>query len=273
MGQLATDLRWVTDLLFPEPTTGSDQTTFRVVGGDHLRLLIPDESRRAAARAVVRPGGAGGAIPALRRIAAWCGVSTGLAQRSMRSLTVPSAHEGSTIHEYLADVLGLDEVMLAVALGPPRPNRKPVIQIFDGDCSVVGYAKVGWNPLTSRLVGHEADFLSSVDRSRLSHIVVPSVLHRGSWSGNEIVVSSSLLPPTPVGGRQIGTPGAAAMAEVADLDKIGTHSLAEGPYWTTLLERVESIVDGPAAARARAAVDVLASRWGSTEVALGTLAR
>ena len=156
-----------------------------------------------------------------------------------------------------------------MALGPPRPNRKPVLQVFDGRGQVVGYAKVGWNPLTSALVSHEADFLSSLDRSRLRHIEVPHVIHHGSWHGHQIVLLSPLVSPSPLGGRVVGNPRTAAVAEVGALDPVETLPLIESPYWKTLLDRTESIVHRATASRARAAIDILANRHGTTPVALG----
>ena len=56
MDRLAADVRWVTDLLFPEPASGREQRTFRLIGDDHLRHLLPSGNKAAAADAVVRPG-------------------------------------------------------------------------------------------------------------------------------------------------------------------------------------------------------------------------
>ena len=267
--RLSTDLRWVTELLFPAPEKAGRTTVFRLVEDGHLRLLLPAGSRRAAASAAVRPGGMAGAGAGLRRVAGWLGLRAGLAQRSMRSVSVALNHENQSIHEHLAAALGLDAVTLAVALGPPRPNRKPVLQIFDSSGCVVGYAKVGWNTVTDGLVAHEADFLASVDRSRLEHVELPEVLHHGSWHGHQVVVLSSLVKPRPLGGRVARAPLAAAVSEVASLGEHISVPLAGGPYWSSLLGRTKSLSDRTAAARGRSAIDLLALRHGGADLALG----
>ena len=49
---------------------------------------------------------------------------------------------------------------MAVALGRPRVNRKPVLQLIDGDGTTVGFGKVGVDDHTDELVRREGRFLA-----------------------------------------------------------------------------------------------------------------
>ena len=55
---------------------------------------------------------------------------------------------------------------VGVLLGTRRVNQKPVLQVFDLDGRLLGYAKVGHNDLTAALVRREAASLASGRRAR-----------------------------------------------------------------------------------------------------------
>jgi hypothetical protein len=105
-----------------------------------------------------------------------------------RHVTLPVAH-GSTLAGRIAAHLGVDEALFAAALGPPRPNLKPVVQVFDRSGRTVAYAKIGWNDLTRRLVRHEYDVLRSLRVT--SPLVVPEPL---GLIGDDDVVALVLSP-------------------------------------------------------------------------------
>ena len=73
-------------------------------------------------------------------------------------------------------------VRVGVLLGTRRVNQKPVLQVFDLDGRLLGYAKVGHNELTAALVRREAAALA-VDRS----------------PGPTVVPGASPARPRPVG--------------------------------------------------------------------------
>jgi len=98
--------------------------------------------------------------------------------------TLPAAE---TIETYLAAVLGQD-IMVSMYLGPPRANRKPVLQVLTPDGNPVAFAKVGINALTCRLVRAERDALARLDKADLADISLPRVLHHDQWHGLEVLV-------------------------------------------------------------------------------------
>ncbi|MDH4365889.1 MAG: hypothetical protein OEY70_17570, partial [Acidimicrobiia bacterium] len=120
--------------------------------------------------------------------------------------------------DHLARALGEPELAVAVTLGPRRRNRKPVLQLIRPDGSVVGFAKIGWSPLTAELVDNEADALRLVaGRVDPAVVVAPDVLLHDRWDSRSVAVLSPLRPagpalprPTPGGADPNGLAGVAA---------------------------------------------------------------
>ncbi len=61
----------------------------------------------------------------------------------------------TSLVSHLSDELG-QELTAGIHLGPPRANRKPVLQLMDPSGATVAFAKVGVNRLTRERVRHEA---------------------------------------------------------------------------------------------------------------------
>jgi hypothetical protein len=94
--------------------------------------------------------------------------------------------------EELAVLLGLDEVKVAVGLGGFDQWWKPVLQIFDTDGTPVGYAKVGWTPLTSSLVRNEGRILEVLAANPVQGLVIPDLLAQLQWAGHDVLVTAPL---------------------------------------------------------------------------------
>ena len=93
---------------------------------------------------------------------------------------------------------------MSVHVGAPRANRKPVLQLLSPDGTTLGFAKLGVNRLTRRLVRAETSALVTLRYLRLSTVDTPRVLHTGRWRGHQVLVQEAL--PTwerryPVGER------------------------------------------------------------------------
>ncbi|MFV0526049.1 MAG: hypothetical protein ACK5RL_16305 [Acidimicrobiales bacterium] len=88
----------------------------------------------------------------------------------------------------LRRVLGESELVAAVTLGPPRRNRKPVVQLIRPDGITVGFAKVGWSPLTAALVDAEATALRRMAGRLPADHTIPAVIHHGPWRDGSVVV-------------------------------------------------------------------------------------
>ncbi len=94
-----------------------------------------------------------------------------------------------SITQHLAEALGTP-VEVAVHLGPPRANRKPVLQVVDRAGRTIAFAKVGTTPLTSSLVEAEGHGLDRLGAVSLRTLTIPRVLHRGTFAGLPVLVQS-----------------------------------------------------------------------------------
>ncbi len=154
------------------------------------------------------------------------------------------------LRRHLAGLVGHDDVEVAVALGGPRPNRKPVLQVLAPDGATLAWAKLGVDDHTDALVAHEAGALA---QRPAPPVVVPEVLGSGTWQGHRLLVLAHMdlaegaehLPLTPEALRAIAGPTTREEA-------------TGGGWWQQLRSRTASGVDPHGAVSAR--LDDLAAR-------------
>jgi len=153
------------------------------------RLLVPVHPRRAAASAVRRYTAQQGTRERVAGLALAAGIRAGLCDRleQVRS----SAPPAESICDHLAQVLGRP-VVATLALTHQRPNRKPVLQVFDEDGRTLAFAKVGVSQLAARLVTAEAAGLAAVAGADLPHVTAPRVFDFGHWHDMPVLVTSPL---------------------------------------------------------------------------------
>ncbi|WP_051815558.1 hypothetical protein, partial [Glycomyces tenuis] len=156
-----------------------------------------------------------------------------------------SASEG--IDDHLGAVLG-HEVHLSIHIGPARANRKPVLQILDGEARTVAFAKLGVNELTRELVEAETAATRRLGEfGQLRTLRVPALLHAGTWRGHNLMVTSALPAWTEPADRG-SAPRIAAMRELAEVAGTVRSPLGESDYAARLRARLASL-----AARSRSA--------------------
>lgn len=98
--------------------------------------------------------------------------------------------------------LGEADLRAAISIGPPRRNRKPVLQLLRPSGEPVGFVKIGWSDLTRELVTNEAYWLNQIDGKLPPGMTAPKLLLHQSTSELEIVVTTPLpikatLKPAP----------------------------------------------------------------------------
>ena len=216
-GPAADDLDWLAEVLGEVP--GAEPVPYLArLAGDEVRFLAPARPAAATAAALRRLGDSRSrsrqAQEAVGRLAGRAGL-LGRLPGAVRLSLPPFA-----LVDHLARALGEPELAVAVTLGPRRRNRKPVLQLIRPDGSVVGFANVGWSPLTAELVDGEADVLRLVaGRLDPAVVVAPTVLLHDRWDGRSVAVLSPLQPTGPArparapgAGRPAAGPGLAPVA-------------------------------------------------------------
>ncbi|MGH8071827.1 MAG: dTMP kinase, partial [Candidatus Entotheonellia bacterium] len=139
--------------------------------------------------------------------------------------------------EHLKDVLRCQDLTYAISLGTPSLHRKPVFQIMTYDGEVLGYAKVGRDDATNRLVQNEAQMLQVLAAAHLRALTVPRVLHSDWWRDHFLCVLSA---PEGVsdGARQMLRPLHLAALQELRAAQVAWMPLQESPFWITLRGRV-----------------------------------
>lgn len=212
------------------------------------RLLVPT-GVQGADRMLIRYAG-GPATRAARALFRRSLTSRLQGRVPVRKLCVVEDPDG--IERYLADQLDRD-IRLGVLLGPPRPNRKPVLQLFDSAGRTVAFAKVGTTPLAARLLEREGATLAFLAERRPTTFTAPGILHRGTWRGMPVLVQEALglaqarLSPA--------EPPVSVLAEIAGVNGIrcvppssgGRDRTAVNPSWFGLdlrdFERLDRLLD------------------------------
>ncbi len=266
-GELAADegvgegLEWLIGALWSAPEIrvglgGVPPAGFRVVetyavlpDARHAKFLIPLDDRRSAAASVSSYNALRPPRVRLARAAIGAGIRTGAAAPFLRTrLKVCAPIEagaddlsGWLISQHLRRVFDEPAVHSAIGIGRPGPFRKPVLQVFRPDGSVLGYVKTGWNDVTRGLVRTEAGMLEACAERRPASMLVPDLVHGGPWRDLETVVAS----PLPLRIRRYRprreTPPLEATRDVAALFGGRSAPLAASDYWARTVRRLRSL--------------------------------
>ncbi len=200
------------------------------------RMVVPLDSPRAAAAAINRMSSDVGAGSGLVRRLGGYGLRSGLMQPFLRTRwTSPCEGTPPSLEDYFREALGVDELALAVTVGPRRPNRKPVIELLTPHGETIAFAKAGWNGLTRHLVAQEAANLNGLDRAAMPNIEPPKVLHHGNHGELDILVLSPLAQPQQANVRR--APTAHEVGQVAILATSPDQRLEASPYAVALRGR------------------------------------
>lgn len=194
------------------------------------RLLVPT-AVPGAGRTLTRHGG-GRATRALR-LALRQAHRTGAARLlPLPRLWVRPDPDG--IEQHLATVLEEPVEGVAVLLGPPRANLKPVVQVFGRGGRVLAFAKIGTTALTRGLLETEAAALRTLADADLTGVRVPTLVHHGRWRDLGVLVATP-LPHAQTDREPVDLP-IEALAAIATAAPVRSQRLAETPLASVLFE-------------------------------------
>ena len=151
------------------------------------RVVVDLECPQALSDAIDRMVSSRTTNTVARRAAA--GVSS-LAGRRKPDWNVRSDAELGTLRQHLSTILER-ELRLSISVGPPRPNRKPVVRCYDGD-DMVAVAKLGPDDHTSVMVQNEAEWLAHLMSHPLDGVVTPGLLHSGTFGTSALLIMEPL---------------------------------------------------------------------------------
>ncbi len=110
--------------------------------------------------------------------------------RRKETWSVSSGTLDHTLREYLAEVLDTD-LRISVSVGPPRPNRKPVVRCYRED-GLFAVAKLGPEKHTAEMVRNEARWLDTMAGQPLKNTLTPPLLYSGDYGNSAILVMGAL---------------------------------------------------------------------------------
>src|SRR5439155_13121869 len=167
------------------------------------------------------------------------------------------------LSEHLRGLYGRSDLEMAVILGVPRLNRKPVLQVLAADGTVVGYVKAAWNDLTTGLVRNEARVLAELAGATPRTFTPPALVAAGPWGELELIAASALPNAARPDAAAVFDPPMPVIAEIAGLWGRSTGRLGCSPYWADV--RARTAGDG-SSDLLRQAVDWVERRYGGAAV-------
>jgi hypothetical protein len=236
------------------------------------RLLVPLTQPRMAAASLRQFNQGMSQLARLRKAAAGLSLRPPIGRLTARHRITLARSDGATptLGEHLARLVGAPALAYSVGLGPIRPNMKPVLQLLAPDGDVIGYAKVAWNALTSRLVDHEAAVLRRYGREAPATFAVPTLLASGTWNGRLVAITSPMPHRLLRSGARNAEVPPDALREIAERGGRTAGELVRHAYWPSLRARVEGTAAPARGAAVRGALDRLQRDEGGTELAFGS---
>jgi hypothetical protein len=237
------------------------------------RLLVPLGSTEAASAALARNHDATSTKARLGRAALGAGLRVGVTQRLADRVDVyadrglsPAERSQHLLTDHLRAMFGRGDLHMAVILGVPRLNRKPVLQVLASDGTVVGYVKAAWNDLTAGLVRNETHVLSHLVARAPKSFVPPAFVAAGRWGALELIAASALPNAARPDQAQVFDPPMPVIAEIAGLWGRSTARLAGSGYWAGVRKRQAAQAGSALLDRA---VDWVERQIGNTEIDFG----
>jgi hypothetical protein len=202
------------------------------VRGAAGRFLVPGESRNTAARSLLsynrlRPA----RVRTVRAAIGWTlRLGAGGLLSEPRQIVAPP--DAPVLLDHLASVLGQSRVVFAATEKGGSGFVTPVLQLFTPDGNNVGFAKIGWDPVTDAMIRTEADALERAARAGWDSVSVPEVVWHGEWEDLTLLVTAPMprhvrrlrpseLPPIP------------PLLDVAMLDgPTERHRVDVSSYWS-----------------------------------------
>lgn len=160
------------------------------------------------------------------------GGATAILGRRRPTWGVASPH--GTLREFLSAKLDTN-VRLSIAVGPPRPNRKPVVRCYSEE-GLVAVVKMGPDPHTAAMIDNEAQWLERLEQTPLDGVVTPKLRFRGRYGSSEVLAMEPL---------DLHVDGAVEFGDMpfAVLEQFTQRfseeqTLAASAWWASLRERV-----------------------------------
>lgn len=218
-------------------------------------LLVPTTPRRVTARALhayKSPTTRGDRLRA--RVLGWA-ARAGAGHLFPWTVSISGPHGAPNLVAHIEDHAN-EALHAAIAIGPPRANRKPVLHLMTSNGTSAAFVKVGINPLTSGRVLAETRALDRLNRLAMPRLTVPAVLDIPNWRDTPFLATRPLNSWT--SGVIHPETRARALRSLATAADVVTTDLQTSQWWrglTTRLEALEDSAETSSLLRSRAVVE------------------
>lgn len=148
-----------------------------------------------------------------------------------------------SVFQTLREIFDRKDLVFAVSLGTPGPHRKPVVQVMTSEGEVLGYAKVGWNEETKRLITNEANMIIKINNLKLSHLKVPEIIHFSNRNAKSLLVTSPIEDIGMIGNSDAFVQNVVKILALLVHETRINFLFRESPFWKNLTSRVARIFD------------------------------
>jgi hypothetical protein len=238
------------------------------VRGAAGRFLVPAAPRGTAARSLLsynrlRPR----KVRTVRAAMGWAmRAGAGGLLSEPRQIVAPT--DAAVLLDRLATVLDEPRVVFAATEKGGSGFVTPVLQLFSPDGRPIGFAKIGWDPVTTAMIRTEGEALALARGASLRSVSVPDVRWCGEWEGLALLVTA----PMPARARRLRPselPPIAPLRDVAELDgPLTRRRVVDAPYWDDATATAAIATDAGRPDLARV-LDTVAAEHGARELAFG----
>ena len=235
------ELAYLRDALGVESLPRSNRAGFRSLTlPDGRAYLLPARAQRAFANALDLYQTHRPRTRLIRSLLA----AGGLLGWSQRLLPIENLTGLDSWKDFFANLFQRSDIELAITLGTPGPQRKPVIQILSARGERLGYAKVGWNKVTARLVGREADALETL-KMHPTGFDTPQIIFAGPWRNKFLCVQSAPTGRASPASAKLSADFVQAVNDLAGLER-REQEIENSRLWKNLDRRMEQPGDSTA---------------------------
>lgn len=218
----ANEFKWLEKVLFGASDGAKTRYLARPSAGEP-HLLLPVRPRSVTAAALRRHHDARSPVEKIVGLAAETAGRLGVAHLAGGEMIDLPPFE---LIEQLRTKLDEPELIASIAIGPPRRNRKPVIQLLRPNGTSVGFVKVGWSALTRELVTNEAARLKNVAGRLPAPLSAPEVLCELATDDTDAVVTSPLaVSPTMRSAPPLSAEAVLGLARCRDSQRLSVGKL------------------------------------------------
>ncbi len=209
----------------------SDERYVALPRSSDPRVVVDSSSSLAVRDAVERFVGSRTENSMLRMVA---GRGASIVGKTKRAWSIAPSASNNTLRAHLSGVLG-EQVRLAVAVGPPRPNRKPVVRCYN-ETELIAVAKLGPDPHTASMVSNESHWLRTLESDPLQGVRTPRLLHAGEFGDSTLLVMSAMDLKSDLGVEFSDVP-LSVVRELCARHRSGP--LRTSSWWSALLDRLD----------------------------------